>query len=79
MAMTTNGRPSLTTNSPSSIVFLRNEIYSLANDVRWPLTETQRDRLIDATLALDDAIREMRKDKQPEPVTWRQALGDDPQ
>jgi hypothetical protein len=75
----TTRRPSLTTNSPSSIVWLRNEILALANDVRWPLTQTQRDRLIDATLALDDAIREMRKGKQPGPVSWRQALGDDPQ
>jgi ClpP class serine protease len=75
----TTGGTSLTTNSPSSIVWLRNEIFALANDVRWPLTQTQRDRLIDATLALDDAIREMRKEKQPGPVSWRQALGDDPQ
>jgi ClpP class serine protease len=67
------------TNSPSNIVWLRNEILAIANDVRWPLTQTQRERLIDATLALDDAIREMRKDKQPGPTTWRQALGDDPQ
>jgi len=67
------------TNSPSNIVWLRNEIFAIANDVRWPLTQTQRERLIDATLALDDAIREMRKEKQPGPVSWRQALGDDPQ
>jgi hypothetical protein len=75
--MTTRGT-SLTTNSPSSIVFLRNEIYALANDVRWPLTENQRERLIDATLALDEAIRKLRNAKAAGPVTWRQALGDDP-
>lgn len=75
----TTEETSLTTNSPSSIVSLRNEIYALAHDVQWPLTADQRERLIDATLALDDAIRDLRNEKQPGPVTWRQALGDDPQ